>query len=451
MNLNPNQTNPATNGVITKCISTASYPLFERGLYGYLNTHHGLVGTDLKNGRETVIAALGPRPDYNDLRQHAITKLPLIGQRKYHQKEPTPAQAADPAFDTNTLELTVDAQKRLDNDQDKYDKELIQYNKTFKELRNHDTDALNFIQSNIGALAMTEIKLSPEYPNWEALPYECVSRSFRFLTMVKAMFSKGNSSEAVDVASNLFKLQQEPDEAHPSAFLERVKDQLPQFTAHFEDAAHPGYVKITRIEVAIIHGGLRLSQPANIAAIRDHLKDNPTTALDKPSELRETIQRAHKSGLYPDEPSTQSSAFVSTSTPNKATVLLGDPNKPHCSNCFKLSKDAACYNNHTHSTCSRTTEFQVQPRGRSTSRAGSPAKPRSRSTSPDQRDINKTLESLQSHIDLQAKRELYQGYLDSPKTLPADGSVTVADCFAFISVNFPQDFNKLFAQDPSNI
>ena len=150
-----------------------------------------------------------------------------------------------------------------------------------------------------------------------------------FLTMVKAMFSKGNSGEAVDVASNLFKLQQEPDEAHPSAFLERVKDQLPQFTAHFEDKAHPGYVKITRIEVAIIHGGLRLSQPANIAAIRDHLKDNPTNALDKPSELRETIQRAHKSGLYPDEPSTQSSAFVSTSTPNKATVLLGDLNKPH--------------------------------------------------------------------------------------------------------------------------
>ena len=71
-------------------------------------------------------------------------------------------------------------------------------NKTFKELRNHDTDALNFI----GALAMTEIKLSPEYPNWEALPYECVSRSFRFLTMVKAMFSKGNSGEAVDVTSN---------------------------------------------------------------------------------------------------------------------------------------------------------------------------------------------------------------------------------------------------------
>ena len=84
MNLNPNQTNPATNGVtvITKCISTATYPLFERGLYGYLNTHHGLVGTDLKNGRETVIAALGPRPDYNDLRLHAITKLPLSGNSK---------------------------------------------------------------------------------------------------------------------------------------------------------------------------------------------------------------------------------------------------------------------------------------------------------------------------------------------------------------------------------
>ena len=109
MNLNSNQSHqPAspingvwlgpnpTHGVITKCSSTATYPLFEKQANSYFNTHHGLVGTDLKNGKETNLKALGPRPDYNDLRQHAITKLPLIGQRKYEQKEPTPAQAADP-------------------------------------------------------------------------------------------------------------------------------------------------------------------------------------------------------------------------------------------------------------------------------------------------------------------------------------------------------------------
>ena len=440
----------STTHGITKCINTATFPAFERDLFTYLNTHHGLVGADLRNSKETLLEAPGPRPDYNDLRLHAITKLPIAGQRKYQQKDLTAEQTnLGITFDRNTLELTAEAQTRLDNDQDKHDKCSIEYRSTFKELRNHDTDALNVVQSHMGPSAMTEIKISPEYKEWEKLPFECVARTFNFLKIVKSMFSKGNAGEAVDVATDFFKLQQEVDEPHPSAFLERVKDHLPRFIAHFECKTNPGYIKLTSIEVAIVKSGLSKA-PANIAGIREHLHLHPTDALDKPSELIDAVLKAHKSGLYPDEPSTQSSAFVST------MVLLGDPTKPYCTNCFKLSKGTACYNNHNNSatpsnpTCNRTQEFTVPPqRGRPMSRSNSPLptnKHRSRSNSPETaRKPPPSLKALQSKADLQDKRELYMGYLDDPTTFPADNSVDVSDCLAFMSVNFPKDINKMFA------
>ena len=430
----------ATNNIVT-LTSTASWAGYERSTNTYFNTHFGQVFADLKNDVETTILQLGPRPHYNDPRINPVTNLPIIGSRMYRQVEKTPEQIADPNFDENTLELVPSEQTKLDKNQDTYDKASIVRKTDFKDLRQHDTDALNLLQHFIGASAMTEIKISPDYKAWEQLPFTCIARALHFRRVAKAIFSKGNASEAVDVASDFFKLHQEADEDHPRAFFERVKDAKPHFINQYEDRANPGYIKIVHVEHAILYGGLSKTS-ANRAGIRDHLAKYPTDALDRPSELIDAVQKAHKSGLYTDDTSTQSSAFLAHSTATTIKVIVGDPKKPYCSKCFKLSGGTVCYNNHTASMCSRTAAFTFS-KGNSRSSSPSKAKTSTKPPGPLHANVSATPTAFaqadfRTKADLQTTREIYTKAIHDD--IPPAG-IPLSDCYAFISLNFPKDLN----------
>ena len=217
---------------------------------------------------------------------------------------------------------------------------------------------------------MREIEINPRFLEWRNLSFSSIDRSVLFTRMLKALFSSGNASDAVDAMMHLFGQKQDPNEHNPSAFINQVNEAYASIVPLIEDPENKGTIKALQLQTMVLIHGFNRSDPFIKDGIKAHLDAHPKDALSTPGDLIAAIMKAYTSDLNEERISEQSAAFAATTTASpklpakkKAWKWHADnkdhsaiPGEVHCPNCHKLTNKF--FYTHHPDKCNRTAESE---------------------------------------------------------------------------------------------
>lgn len=343
---------------ITTLTGSSNWAPFMRDIKTHFATNFGQIGTDINNNVDTEFDEAGPPPGYNDPRTHPTTGLPIENSRKYRQRDMTQQEQADQFFDTQTLELTQESEKKLESDTAIWQAAVNRCERKHDILKTHDDAALNYILNHMSPLCKETVKTNPLIAAFKDLPFECVTRAGDYLHILEQQYSRGNSTTTINEVTKLFEMTELPNIDTPATFINKVREQQQSVMPLIESKDYEGHVEINKLLTMVLIKGFSRLNAATVNALRIHMQTYPgTTSLDHPDELITNVLAMQDSDLA-TLGTTQStlsqstddeltSAFSATPAYNKPK-----PGKIHCTNCFGLTNNY--YYGHTASQCKRT-------------------------------------------------------------------------------------------------
>mmetsp|Transcript_17950 Transcript_17950/g.25846 ORF Transcript_17950/g.25846 Transcript_17950/m.25846 type:complete len:433 (+) Transcript_17950:213-1511(+) len=326
----------------------ANYAVFRTAVNDHLASNYGEIGQHILTNTAATLHPPGARPHYNDLRSHPSTGVPIPNSRLYQQVNKTPDEAANAAFDSETLALTADATRQLDNAIQAWIKREDTYNARVLLLRTLDDSCFNFLCAHIDRNTKDTLTAHPDMVTFKQLPGHCVTRSDQYLKIVEKQFSSGNSTVTINEVTKWLSITQGPKgEDTTAAFSNRIIEQRARILPTLQKCASVEEM-ITMFTTMIFIKGLDKTQHQNLRALEIYIQTyKGHAAMQNFPTLQADVLAAQHSDLsnLPDNVSEQSAAFAANlippanphlATPKDSTHGLKPKNngKPHCPHCF---------------------------------------------------------------------------------------------------------------------